>query len=149
MKVILLDNNMEKLGKEGDLVEVKDGYGRNYLIPNKLALPATKANLKKVDQLKKERNKKEEKQKQSLVALKDKLDGLSLTVATEAKEDDYLYGNIGEAQIIKLLKEKEEIELPKGKLSLQEPINKLGVYKLPVKIDKDLEASLRLWVVRK
>ncbi|MCF7888100.1 MAG: 50S ribosomal protein L9 [Candidatus Omnitrophica bacterium] len=149
MKVILLDNNMEKLGKEGDLVEVKDGYGRNYLIPNKLALPATKANLKKVEQLKKERVKKEKKQKQGLIALKDKLDGLSLTVATEAKEDDNLYGSIGEAQIIKLLKEKEEIELLKGKLSLQEPINKLGVYKIPVKIDKDLEANLRLWVVKK
>jgi large subunit ribosomal protein L9 len=149
MKVILLDNNMEKLGREGDLVEVKDGYGRNYLIPNKLALPATKANLKKVEQLKKERVKKEKKEKQGLTALKEKLDGLSLTVATEAKEDDSLYGSIGEAQIIKLLKEKEEIELLKGKLSLQEPINKLGVYKIPVKIDKDLEANLRLWVVKK
>ncbi|MCF7869795.1 MAG: 50S ribosomal protein L9 [Candidatus Omnitrophica bacterium] len=149
MKVILLDNNVEKLGKEGDLVEVKDGYGRNYLIPNKLALPATKANLKKVEQLKKERVKKEKKQKQGLIALKDKLDGLSLTVATEAKEDDSLYGSIGEAQIIKLVKEKEKIEILKSKLFLKEPINKLGVYKIPVKIDKDLEANLRLWVVKK
>ncbi|MCF7873222.1 MAG: 50S ribosomal protein L9 [Candidatus Omnitrophica bacterium] len=149
MKVILLDNNMEKLGKEGDVVEVKDGYGRNYLIPNKLALLATKANLKKVDQLKQERTKKEEKQKQSLMDLKDKLEGLSLTVTTEAKDDDTLYGNIGQLQIIKLLKEKQEIELPKEKLSLQEPIDKLGVYKIPIKIDKDLEANLRLWVVRK
>ncbi|MCF7887194.1 MAG: 50S ribosomal protein L9 [Candidatus Omnitrophica bacterium] len=149
MKVILLDNNVEKLGKEGGLVEVKNGYGRNYLIPNKLALPATKANLKKAEQLKKERVKKEKKQKQGLITLKDRLDGLSLTVATEAKEDDSLYGNIGKAQIIKLLKEKEEIEILKDRVSLQEPINKLGVYKIPVKIDKDLEANLRLWVVRK
>jgi len=149
MKVILLDNNMEKLGKEGDLIEVKDGYGRNYLIPNKLALPATKANLKKVEQLKKERVKKEKKQKQGFIALKDRLDGISLTITAEAKEDDNLYGSIGEAQIIKLLKEKEEIEILKSNLSLREPINKLGVYKIPVKIDKDLEANLRLWVVRK
>jgi large subunit ribosomal protein L9 len=149
MKVILLDNNMEKLGKEGDLIEVKDGYGRNYLIPNKLALPATKANLKKVEQLKKERVKKEKKQKQGFIALKDRLDGISLTITAEAKEDDNLYGSIGEAQIIKLLKEKEEIEILKSKLSLREPINKLGVYKIPVKIDKGLEANLRLWVVRK
>lgn len=148
MEIILL-NDLENLGKEGDVVNVKDGYGRNYLIPKRLAMPATKINLKKIDELKKERKKKEEKEEQGLTELKKKIDEASLTVATEAKDDDTLYGNVGESQILSLLKEKQNLELPKGKLVLQEPINKLGVYKIPINISKDLQASLRLWVVRK
>ncbi|MCF7916559.1 MAG: 50S ribosomal protein L9 [Candidatus Omnitrophica bacterium] len=148
MEIILLDD-LENLGKEGDVVRVKDGYGRNYLIPKKLAMPATKINLKKIDELKKERKKKEKKKEQALAELKDKIDGVSLTIATEAKDDDTLYGNISESQILSLLKEKQSLELSKGKLSLGEPINKLGVYKIPIKISKDLQANLRLWVVRK
>lgn len=148
MKIILLDD-LENLGKEGDVVNVKDGYGRNCLIPKRLAIPATKINLKKIDELKKERQKKEEKKEQSLSELKDQIDGASLTIATEAKEDDTLYGGVNESQILSLLKEKQNLELPKGKLSLGEPINKLGVYKIPVNISKDLQANLRLWVVRK
>ncbi|MCF7878514.1 MAG: 50S ribosomal protein L9 [Candidatus Omnitrophica bacterium] len=148
MKIILL-KNMENLGKEGDLAEVKDGYGRNYLIPKKIALPVTPGNLKKVDQLKAERAKKEKKKEESLANLSNKIEGLSLTITTEAKDDDTLYGNIGQAQILKLLKEKEEIELPKDKISLENPIDKLGAYKVPVEISKDLKPVLRLWVVRK
>lgn len=148
MKIILL-KSMENLGKEGDLAEVKDGYGRNYLIPKKIALPVTPGNLKKIDQLKTERAKKEKKKEKSLANLSNKIEGLSLTITTEAKDDDTLYGNIGEAQILKLLKEKGEIELPKGMLSLEKPIDKLGAYKVPVKVAKDLEPVLRLWVVRK
>lgn len=148
MKIILL-KSVENLGKEGDLAQVKDGYGRNYLIPKKIALPVTPGNLKKVDQLKSERAKKEKKKEESLANLSKKIQDLSLTITTEAKDDDTLYGNVGEAQILKLLKEKEGIELPKGKISLEDPIDKLGAYKVPVKIGKDLEPVLRLWVVRK
>ncbi len=148
MEIILL-KNLEKLGNEGDVVKVKDGYGRNYLIPKKLALPVTEKNLKKINQLKKDREKQQEKKKQSMVKLKEKIEELSLTIATEAKEDDTLYGNINEAQILKLLKEKEEIELAKNRITLQDPIDKLGVYKIPVKISPDEKANLRLWVVKK
>lgn len=148
MKIVLL-KNLENLGSEGDLVEVKDGYGRNYLIPKKLALPATKVNLKKIDGLKKEKAKQQEKEKQSLLGLRDKIDNLSLTIATEAKEDETLYGNIKETQILKLLSEEENIDLSKGKINIEGPIDKLGVYKIPVQISKGIEATLRLWVVKK
>jgi large subunit ribosomal protein L9 len=102
-----------------------------------------------VDQLKSERAKKEKKKEESLANLSKKIQDLSLTITTEAKDDDTLYGNIGQAQILKLLEEKEGIELPKGKISLEGPIDKLGAYKVPVKIGKGLEPVLRLWVVRK
>lgn len=148
MEIILLEE-IKNLGKEGDVVKVKDGYGRNYLVPKKLALAATKINLKKIEELKKERTKKEKKKEQALAELRDRLEGLSLTIATEAKEDDFLYGNVKEPQILSLLQEKHNGEIPKGAISLQEPIDKLGVYKIPVKISKDLQANLRLWVVRK
>ncbi len=148
MEIILLEE-IKNLGKEGDVVKVKDGYGRNYLVPKKLALAATKINLKKVEELKKERAKKEKKKEQALDELRGRLEGLSLTIAAEAKEDDSLYGTVKEPQILSLLQEKHKGEIPKGAISLQEPIDKLGVYKILVKISKDLQAKVRLWVVRK
>lgn len=147
MKVVLL-KDIAKLGKEGDLCQVKDGYGRNYLIPKQLALLATKTNLNRISQFKKDRQKKQEKEMQGLSAIKDKIDNLSLTVTAEAKEDETLYGSITESQILSLLA-KEGVDLVKDKLVFQGPIDKLGVYKIPVKIIEDLEATLRLWVVKK
>ncbi len=147
MKIILL-KSIEKLGKEGDLLEVKSGYGRNYLVPCGLALPATKTNIKKIDELKKQREAQEKKEKGDLVKFKDKIDRLSLTITVEAKEDESLYGAVTEVKIQKLLQE-EGVELTKEKIVLKEPINKLGVYKIPIKISNEIESNFRLWVVKK
>lgn len=145
MKIILL-KSVEKLGKEGDVVEVKDGFGRNYLLPNKIALPANQANLKKIEEIKKGRKKKEEKEKEGLLKLKEKIASLSLTITAEAKEDESLYGSVKEAQILKLLQQ-EGIELPKESLTLDKPIDRLGVYKVLVKLSENTDVAFRLWVV--
>lgn len=147
MKVILL-KDVGNLGKEGDLREVKDGYGRNYLLPNKLALQATKVNLKKFDELKKKREKQRKKEEQSLAGRKDKIENLSLTITAEAKDDQTLYGGVTVAQIQKLLQE-QGLDLEKDKIVLDESIDKVGAYKVPIKISQGLEANLRLWVVKK
>ncbi len=145
MKIILL-KSVEKLGKEGDVVEVKDGFGRNYLLPNKIALPANQANLKKIEEIKKGRKKKEEKEKEGLLKLKEKIASLSLTITAEAKEDESLYGSVKEAQILKLLQQ-EGIELPKESLTLEKPIDRLGAYKVLVKLSENTDVAFRLWVV--
>ena len=147
MKVILLKDS-NKLGKEGDTVEVKDGYARNYLIPQGLAFVATKGSSKRLEEIKRVRAKIEERRKQDFSKVKEKIEKISLTVTAEAKDDEELYGTINEAQILKLL-QSEGIELEKDSLILDEPIKKLGVYNLKVSVYSGVEATLRVWVVKK
>ena len=147
MKVILLKDS-GKLGKEGDSVQVKDGYARNYLIPQGIALEASDKNFKKLQEIKKAREKIAEKEKQKFLELKEQIEKVSLTITAEAKDDDELYGTISEAQILKQLKA-EGIDLQKGKLALDEPIEKVGVFNLEVDLHPEVKASLRVWVVKK
>ncbi|MFH1504419.1 MAG: 50S ribosomal protein L9 [Candidatus Omnitrophota bacterium] len=147
MKVILL-KNLKKFGSEGDTVEVKDGYGRNYLIPQGLALGVSGENFKKFQEVKKARVKAAEKEKQSFLKLKEQIDNISLTVTVEAKEDEELYGAITEPQILKLLKA-EGVDLDKGKIDIEEPVKKLGVYNFKITLYPEVQAVLRLWVMKK
>jgi large subunit ribosomal protein L9 len=147
MKVILI-KNVEKLGKEGDTIEVKDGYARNFLLPQNMALQATKESFKEIEKLKQQKAKLLEKSKKEALVLKEKIESISLTLTAEVKEGDEIYGSISETQILKALKE-EGTELDKSKLSLQEPIRKLGVYALKVKLCPEVEANLRVWIMKK
>ena len=147
MKVILVQD-MKKLGSAGKTVEVKDGYARNYLIPQGIALPATGDNFKKLEEIKRKEAKCAEEKKKTFLVLKEKIEEISLTVTSEVKEDEEIYGTIGEQQIIKALKE-EGIELEKGSVLIDEPIKKLGAYNIKVKIHPEVEANFRLWVVKK
>ena len=147
MQVILLKDS-KKLGKEGDTVEVKDGYARNYLIPQGFVLVVTKGSFKRLAEMKRVKAKIEEKKKQDFSKIKEEIEKISLTVTAEAKDDEELYGAINEARILKLL-QSEGIELEKDSLVLDEPIKKLGVYNLKVNVYSGVEATLRVWVVKK
>ena len=147
MKVVLI-KNVEKLGKEGDIIEVKDGYARNFLIPTGVALRATKGSFHEIEEMKKRKVKSEEKGKKEAIVLKEKIEEISITLTTEVKEGEEIYGSISEPQILRALKE-EGFELDKGKLSLDGPIKKLGVYNLKVKLHPAVEANLRIWVMKK
>jgi len=147
VQVILLKDS-KKLGKEGDTVEVKDGYARDYLIPQRLAFVATKGSFKRLEEIKRVKAKIEEKKKQDFLKIKEEIEKISLTVTAEAKDDEELYGAINEVQILKLLRS-EGIELEKDSLVLDEPIKKLGVYNLKVNVYSGVEATLRVWVVKK
>lgn len=146
MKVIIV-KDYKKLGREGKIVEVKDGYARNYLIPRGLALLATDKNFQKLEELKKLKVKIAEKEKVKYLEEKEKIEKLSLTIPVEAKENEELYGTIGAAKILSIL-ENERITLDKNQLVLDEPIKKLGVYNLKIKLHPEVQAVLRLWVVR-
>ncbi|MBU1112994.1 MAG: 50S ribosomal protein L9 [Candidatus Omnitrophica bacterium] len=147
MKVILLAD-LGKLGQEGQTKEVKDGYARNYLIPRGLALLANAGSLKKFEDLKKVREKNSEIQKQKFLKVKEQIEKISLTVTAEAKDDEELYGAISESQIEKLL-EAEGISFQKGSILVPEPMRKLGVYDLKISLCPEVEAKLRVWVVKK
>jgi large subunit ribosomal protein L9 len=147
IKIILL-KTVEKLGKEGEVVEVKPGFARNYLIPKKIALKATKENFKKIEEIKKKKEQLLEKERREFLNLKEKLEKISLTITVEVKEGDEIYGTVSEVQILKALKD-EGIELGKGKIVLPEPIKKLGVYNLKVNLHPQVEGNIRVWVVKK
>lgn len=145
---VILSKDVEKLGKSGSIIKVKEGYARNFLIPNKLAVPMTPQNLKRVEEDKIRKSNAQERLKKEAEALKSKLEALSLTLAALTQEEDKLYGSIGANDIAGALKD-EGIELDKGDIILDEPIKALGIYEVPVKLNQEVNAKLKVWVVKK
>jgi len=147
MKVILLEN-VDRLGKMGDVVAVKEGYARNYLIPKNKAKEASSGNLKTLEILKKKQAQDETKRIGEAKAIADKISNLSLTIGAQAGEDEKLFGSVSNEMISDALKE-EGINIDKRDIVLDEPIKKLGVYQVVVKIHPEVKANLRIWVVKK
>jgi len=147
MKVILRED-VPEVGQAGEKVEVKSGFGRNYLFPRNLAIPATKANLRAIDEVRKQKELREKKRRRKAEVIKDKIEMLSLSIEVLVGEEDKLYGSVTNADIAELMKE-EGVIVDKRAIELEDPIKVLGVYTVPVKIDKDVTAELRLWVIKK
>ncbi len=147
MKIILKDD-VEKLGKCGDVVEVKDGYGRNFLIARNLAIPATKGNLKAIREVTKQKEIKDLKKKRQEERLKIQLEKISCTAEVRVGEEDKVFGSVTAQDISELLKEKG-FEIDRHKILLETPIKALGVYTVPIKVSGDLVASLKVWVMKK
>jgi large subunit ribosomal protein L9 len=147
MKVILKDD-VKNLGECGAVVEVKDGFGRNYLFPKNLAIPATKGNLKSIQEIKKQKDIKDLKKKRHQEKQKIQLEKISCTAEVMVGEEDRVFGSVTSQTIAELLKEKG-FEIDRHKIMLDSPIKALGVYTVPVKISGDVVASLKVWVVKK
>jgi large subunit ribosomal protein L9 len=147
MKVILKDD-VEKLGQCGAVVEVKDGYGRNYLFPRNLAIPATKGNLKSIQEIKKQKDISDLKKKRQEEKQKIQLEKISCTAEVMVGEEDRVFGSVTSQTIAELLKEKG-FDIDRHKIVLESPIKALGVYTVPVKVSGDVVASLKVWVVKK
>ncbi len=147
MKVILRED-VPEVGQAGEKVEVKSGFGRNYLFPRNLAIPATKANLRAIGEVRKQKELREKKRRRKAEIIKDKIEMLSLSMEVLVGEEDKLYGSVTNADIAELMKE-EGVIVDKRAIELEDPIKVLGVYTVPVKIDKDVTAELRLWVIKK
>jgi large subunit ribosomal protein L9 len=146
MKVILLED-IDKLGKRGAVVSVKDGYGRNFLLPRKLATQATEGSLKRVELDAKKYRVKEAKEEADATQMKSDLEKISLTISVKAGEGDVLFGSVTSADIAGLL-EKKGYTIDKRKIDLHEPIKRLGTYQVPVKLFKSVSADVKLDVVR-
>ena len=147
MKVILKDD-IEKLGVTGQVVQVADGYGRNYLIPKNLAIPATKGNMKSIDVIKTQKDFRERKKKREAEKIKDKIEKLSLTAEVHTGEEDKVFGSVTSAAISKLLSD-HGFEIDRRKIMLDEPLKALGVYTINIKLASDVTAGVKLWVVKK
>ncbi len=147
MKVILRED-VADLGVTGQTVEVKDGYGRNYLIPRNLAIPATKANLKAIGEVDKQKVIREKKFRRTAEILKDKIEKVELSAEVLVGEEDKLYGSITAQDIVDLLAE-QGITVDRRTVNIEEPIKALGVYTIPIRIEKDVTANCKVWVVKK
>ena len=145
---VILSQDVEKIGKAGSVVKVKDGFARNYLIPNKLAVPVTSSNLKKFEEEKAARAHVLAARKNEAEALKARLANLSLTLTALSKEEDALYGSISTQDIESALKE-EGFEIDKACIDLNEPIKALGIYEIPVTLHPEVVTKIKVWVVKK
>jgi len=146
MEVILL-KDMENLGKVGDIVKVKDGYARNYLIPSGIALPATKSNVARVKNELQSLRKKAEKQLQKYKELAEKLNTLRITIEHEAGEEGKLFGSVTTSQIEKALHQAGFEEVEKKQIILESPIRETGTYEVKVHLFKDVDATITVDVV--
>ena len=146
MKVILkLD--VEKLGRRGDVVNVAPGFGRNYLIPRKMALAVTPTNLKMIEIERAALKKKVEIEKKSFQTLVEKLNQVTLTFTRRAGEKDVIFGSVSAGDVKDAL-DGLGLEVDKKKILLDEPIKRLGNFAVPVKISMDDRAEIKVVVAR-
>ena len=146
MKVILR-KDFEAVGNAGEIVTVKDGYARNFLIPKGIALKAEKKNIQLLEVEKKQQESKISKDKKEAEQLAEQLNKISCTATMNVGEEDKVFGSVTSQVIADLLKD-QGIEIDKRKIVLNEPIKALGIYTIPIKIHPEVEAQIKLWVVK-
>lgn len=146
MKVILTQD-IAGIGNIGDLITVKDGFGRNYLVPQGKATQATSQNMKKLEHQKRQIREKIDKAKREAERLAARIETVSCTVAKAVGEEDKLFGSVTGMDIEASLK-LEGIEIDRKKINITEPIKSLGIYNIPIKLHPEVTAILKLWVVK-
>lgn len=146
MKIILRED-VASLGPKGTVVEVAAGYGRNYLIPRGLAYVATPGNLNRYEEEKKFFDARSVKEREEAQTLASRLTNVSCTIAKKVGENEVLYGSVTNADIAAVLKE-EGFNVDKRKIVIDEPLKKLGVYNIPIKLHPEVTAEMKVWVVK-
>ncbi|MCX7966485.1 MAG: 50S ribosomal protein L9 [Syntrophorhabdaceae bacterium] len=145
MKVILTED-IKGTGKKGDVIEVRDGYGRNFLLPKGLALPASEANIKRFEHVLKAFEKKKERQVKAAGDMKAKLEEFTLNIKKKAGQDGRLFGSVTPQELSDLIKQKTGFEIDKKKIRLDDPIKSTGMHIFSVHLEKGIIATVKLEV---
>lgn len=145
---IILKEDVPKLGRAGQVVNVKDGYGRNYLIPQNLAVLATPKNVKQFEHQKRIVASKVEKLRKEAMSVADRLVGYACVVARNAGDNDRLFGSVSAKDIAAVLAD-EGIDVARRQIDLPRPIKQLGIYPVPVRLHADIESQIMVWVTGK
>ena len=144
---VILREHVDNLGRRGDIVKVADGYARNYLLPRKLALPATDGNRKHVERERKIMETREAEEKSQAEAIAARLASVEITIARRVGDTEQLYGSVTAADIAEYLKGKG-FDVDRRKLILPEPIKTLGSHNVPLKLHREVTVPLTVQVVR-
>ena len=144
MKVILKED-VQNLGQQGDVVEVKSGYARNYLMPQKLAILFTRQQKKSIEEAQRVEERKLEREKDQLESVLKQVEDLSLSLKMQSEEDSKLFGSVTKLDIVKLLEE-NGITIDKKYVDLSSPIKTLGEHKVNIMFTKEMSASFTLTV---
>jgi len=146
MKVILTQD-IPKLGSFGEVINVKDGYARNFLLPNGSALIFSPQNLKVMEDKKKKEEFQSKKKKEEAVALSERLANSSCTIAVKIIDEDRMFGSVT-ADMIQKAFEAEGVSIDKRTIELETPIKKLGVYQIGIKLHPEVIVNCKVWVVK-
>lgn len=146
MKVILR-KNFESLGQIGDVVDVKDGYARNFLIPRGIAYTALKGNLRTLEEEKKALAKRIQQELSAAEKIAAELEKVNIQIPVQVGEDDKLFGSVTTQMLSESLAEKG-FEIDKRKIEIDEPIKSLGIYGVSIKLHPNVSAKIKVWVIR-
>ena len=146
MKIILTES-VDRLGESGEIVEVKDGYARNYLLPRGLALAASRSNMAVYGEARRQKDAQQNREKRTAEGLAKRLEKASCTVAVAVGEEDRIFGSVTAQQIADLLNE-QGFEVDRRSIQLDDPIRALGVYDVPIRLHSEVEAKVKVWVVK-
>jgi large subunit ribosomal protein L9 len=144
---VILREDVPKLGHRGEIVTVKEGYARNYLLPRKLALEATAANRKQIEEMKAAAARRRATEKSGAESLAAQLAALTLTIPAKAGESDQLFGSVTAMDIAAAL-EAQGFHIDKRKIALDQPLKTLGEYRVPLHLHAEVAASVQVNVVR-
>ena len=142
---VILKEDVPKLGSRGDVVKVAEGYGRNFLLPRKLAIEANKSNKAVIEQMKAAAVRRSAKEKAQAEELSKQFDGVSVTFQRRAGEHDQLFGSVTSGDIAEAL-EKKSFHVDRRKIQLHEPLKTLGEFTVPIKLHKDVTTHLKVVV---
>lgn len=143
---LILREDVPKLGRRGDVVEVKDGYGRNYLLPKKLAVLSSAGNRKMVEQIKASAVRREATEQSEAEQLAKMLAAVTVSIARKAGETGTLFGSVTSLDVAEAL-EKAGYQIDRRKILLEDPIKQLGEYSVPVRLHREVTASFTVQVV--
>jgi len=146
MKIILRQDHA-KLGSTGDVVDVKDGFARNYLIPRKIGYEATEGNMRTLEEEKKQRSRREDKEVVQARKLSAELEKTSITLKMKVGEDEKLFGTVTTQMIADALAEKG-FTVDKRSITTEEAIKALGIYSADIRLHATVETKVKVWVVR-
>lgn len=144
---VILQQTIEKLGTAGQVVDVAPGYARNYLLPRRLAIEATPANLRRLEKIREQIARKAAGEKEAAQKLAELLAAVTLTIQRKAGETDQLFGSVTAADIAEAL-QAHGYQVEKRKILLEEPIKLIGEYEVPLRLHPEVNASVKVQVVR-
>jgi large subunit ribosomal protein L9 len=142
---VILKEDVPKLGHRGEVVKVAEGYGRNYLLPHKLAIEATAANRAVIEQMKQSAVRKSAVEKADSEALSKQLEGVSLSFQRKAGEKDHLFGSVTSSDIAEAL-ERQGFNIDRRKIQLHESLKSLGEFDVPIKLHRDVTTRIKVTV---